>query len=125
MTLADLVTKVIAVINTLITVLSAGTVAFFLYGVANFIGNSDKPTAKQAGRTMILEGIMALVILLSVAGVVNLLATSVFGSLGGNSSQGITTGSSGGSSGTTGGSGSIALPANCRVSLFGYCIVSR
>jgi len=135
MTFSDLVVKLVSVVNSLIAVVTAGAFLFFLWGVFTFIRSESGDTnAKKVGYNMIMQGIIALVVLVSFGGIVNILAKSVFGDLGpGSTSATFTTNSGGGSLSDTGGtSGSVAsscTPKELSIfgnvtspNIFGYCL---
>lgn len=52
----------------------------FLTGVIKFVGAGDNEEKRQGGRDMMIFGLIALFIMVSVWGFVNLLSNSIFGS---------------------------------------------
>ena len=60
------------ILNPLIKLLFALALAFFFYGVLEFIMNLDKDEAKTVGKTHMLWGIIGMTIMFSVWGLMNL-----------------------------------------------------
>jgi len=79
MTLTTLVQQFLTVINQLLLVLSAGALAFFMYGVFKFIISSGNTASKKVGYDAILWGAVVLVVLVCLTGIVTLLTRSLLG----------------------------------------------
>ncbi len=79
MTFASLIQTFVTIINQLTLVAGACAVAFFMYGVVNFIRASGDTGKQKAGYSTIVWGLTALVVLFAMGGLINLLASSFFG----------------------------------------------
>ena len=72
-----LLNKVNAIIlNPLITLAFAVALMYFLYGVYEFIKESDSEDARSKGREHILWGIIGMFIMISVYGIIRVLLTT-------------------------------------------------
>jgi hypothetical protein len=65
--------------NTVIPFLVGIGLVIFLAGVVKFVGAGDNEEKRQGGRDMMIFGLIALFIMVSVWGFVNLLSNSIFG----------------------------------------------
>ena len=61
------------IINPLIVLLFALALALFLYGVVEFLANSDKEDARTKGKSHMLWGIVGFVIMIGVWSIINIL----------------------------------------------------
>lgn len=68
-----------AILTPLVTLLMAGAVAYFLYGVMKFVQNQDNETAQEEGKRHMLWGIIGLAIMVSVYGILNFINSFVLG----------------------------------------------
>jgi len=75
------------IINPLIILLFALAVAFFLYGVAEFIGNGDNEEKKTTGKQHMLWGIIGITIMMGVWAILYIILDT-FGIYGINPQQG-------------------------------------
>ncbi|OGI63293.1 hypothetical protein A2818_02805 [Candidatus Nomurabacteria bacterium RIFCSPHIGHO2_01_FULL_40_12] len=65
------------IINPLIYLLFALAVAYFLYGVAEFILNGDNEEKKTTGKSHMLWGIIGITIMMGVWGILNVLLNTL------------------------------------------------
>ena len=73
------------VFNSLIPVIIAIAVVYFLWGVLQFIGAGDDEEARKAGRSRMLNGILALFVMVALWGIIAFLAQVLGISLSGGS----------------------------------------
>lgn len=71
-------TKILVLVNPIILVVSGLALLFFFWGLAQFILNAGSEDGRKAGRQIMLWGIIALFIMFSVWGIVQLLQRSIF-----------------------------------------------
>ena len=64
------------IINPLIVLLFALALTFFLWGIFNFIRQSDSDEAREVGRRHILWGLVGMVVIISVIGILQILANT-------------------------------------------------
>ena len=62
-----------AIVNPLIILLIAAASAYFLWGLAQFIMNSDDAAGREEGKRKILWGLIGLTIMVSVSAILNIL----------------------------------------------------
>ena len=75
MSLLDALTKIHSILNLTVPVILLLGIAYFVWGVVQYvIGNSEE--AKKSGRTRIIYGIVGLAIIVSVWGIVGILANT-------------------------------------------------
>jgi len=67
-------------LNGLLPVLIALAVALFLWGVLKYIRTSDNPDERTEGRELMVYGIVAIFVMISFWGLVNILVGTFFGS---------------------------------------------
>ena len=74
-TFKDLVSIIIAgVLNPMVPLLFGAALVFFLWGVTTYILHGAEEAKRQEGRQMMIYGIVGLFVMLSVWGLVNVLA---------------------------------------------------
>jgi hypothetical protein len=84
MTFAELINSIIAsVVNPLIVLVSSLAVLYFLWGVSKYILHSGNEEKRAEGYQMMIYGIIALFVMVSVWGLVGVLANTFLGGLGG------------------------------------------
>lgn len=66
------------IINPLITLLMAAALAYFIWGVALFILNSQDEEARKKGKSMMVWGVIGLFLMVSVFGILSV-ALGTFG----------------------------------------------
>lgn len=74
-----------AIVNPLIILLIAAATAYFLWGLAQFVMNTDDAGAREEGKRKIIWGIIGLTIMVSVGAILNI----VLGTFGVSTPQGI------------------------------------
>ncbi|MDE2213377.1 MAG: hypothetical protein KGJ34_02495 [Patescibacteria group bacterium] len=101
------------IFNPLLAVLIAISVVIFFWGVVRYIASAGASEAKINGREMILWGIVALVVLMSIWGIVALVSSTFFGNsaYGSYTSSSVSTGSN--SMPTERNGGCTAISGNC------------
>ena len=67
------ITDVKGVLNSLVPVLIAAAVAFFLWGVLQFVASGDDEEKRKAGRSRMINGIIAIFVMVSIWGLINFL----------------------------------------------------
>jgi uncharacterized membrane protein YidH (DUF202 family) len=72
-------TTVIAT-ESLIPLLFAAALAYFIWGVANFIRSADNPDDREKGKQQILWGIIALTVMVGYFALTSIFTSSLFGS---------------------------------------------
>jgi uncharacterized membrane protein YidH (DUF202 family) len=65
------------IINPLIDLLFAVAVAYFLYGVFQFIMNQENEEAKTDGKSHMIWGVVGMVIMMGVWGILNLVLNTI------------------------------------------------
>jgi hypothetical protein len=75
---AGFVSDIIGVINTLIPLLITIAVIIFFVGLGQYVYNSDSHTGRHKGIEMIKWGLVALFVLVSLWGILDVAKTSVF-----------------------------------------------
>lgn len=78
-TFASVVADLISFINLLVGVLGALALVIFFWGLVKFIYHSDDAHSRQEGRKSILWGLIALFVLFSLYGILQLLNIAFFG----------------------------------------------
>ena len=75
MDFAGLVTKMIDnVLTPLVAVILGAAVVYFLWGVVKYISKSSSEEERATGRKMMIYGLIALFVMLSIWGLINLLS---------------------------------------------------
>lgn len=74
--LGGVISIVSNIINALIPITISLTVVYFLYGVSTYVLNSGDPEKRSEGRQVMLYGIVALFVMTSVWGLVNLITNT-------------------------------------------------
>ena len=69
----DLITQLQAVVNTLVPLLIGIAVVVFIFGVIRFVTAGEDATRKEAARGLMIYGIIALFVIVSIWGLVNIL----------------------------------------------------
>jgi len=78
--LSSLITSyVIPLINLAVAVLAAAALAIFMWGIVRYIMSSGSSSEKTNSRGMMIWGLVALVVLVSVWGIVRVVADAFFG----------------------------------------------
>ena len=73
-----LISKILEnIVNPIILLLMALAVVYFLYGVFVFIQNADNPDMRQEGYEHMFWGIVGIFIMISAAGIKNLIGSSI------------------------------------------------
>ena len=70
---------IVEIVNNAVILIIALAVAYFLWGVAKYILHSDDAKAMEEGRSMMIYGIIAIFVMVSMWGLVNLLDATFFG----------------------------------------------
>lgn len=77
MDFAELVKKMIEnVLTPLVAVILAGAVVYFLVGVVKYINKAGKEEDRETGKKMIFYGIIAIFVMISIWGLVHILAAT-------------------------------------------------
>jgi drug/metabolite transporter (DMT)-like permease len=63
----------------LIPLLFAAALAYFIFGIANFIRNADNPEERKKGKQQILWGIIALFVMVGYFALTSIFTSSFFG----------------------------------------------
>ena len=79
--LNDVALQLLNLIRTLIVVVFALGLLFFLWGLARFIASAGNPQAKQAAKDIMVWGVIALAVMASVWGLVRLLQSTFLSGL--------------------------------------------
>lgn len=66
-----------AIIDPLILLAFAVAIVVFFYGIVKFINNTDNPTEKEVGKKNMIYGIVGLTIMISVYGILEIIASTV------------------------------------------------
>jgi len=90
-TIQDLLGVVIDIFNIIIPFLITLALIYFLYGVAKYILSQDDDEGRKASRSIMINGIIALFVIISVWGLVAVL-NATFGITAGGGPGGIPTG---------------------------------
>jgi phosphatidylglycerophosphatase A len=77
-TLTDIIYFMINLINQAVVLVLALALLFFFWGVAKFILNADNDEKRTEGKKVMIWGIIALFVMVSVWGLVNILANTFF-----------------------------------------------
>ena len=77
--LASIVQDLIGLINMLVGVLAALAVVIFFFGLVRFISKSDDAGSLKEGRTSIMWSLIALFVLFSIWGILQILSITFFG----------------------------------------------
>jgi succinate dehydrogenase/fumarate reductase cytochrome b subunit len=80
--LTNFVEKATALLNSLIPLLFGVAVVIFFWGLVKFVWNSGSEDAKAEGKRLMIWGIIALVVMVSIYGIIAILQTT-FGIQGG------------------------------------------
>ncbi len=73
----DLLLYVVCIINkSIIPLIFALALAMFVWGVVQFVINNDEEAKKEKGKQFMIWGIVALTVMISVWGLVNILGTT-------------------------------------------------
>ena len=78
-TLASVVQDLISFINLLVEVLAALALVLFFWGLIKYIYHSDDAAARAEGRSTIMWGLIALFVLFSIFGILQILDIAFFG----------------------------------------------
>ena len=70
---------IVEIVNNVIILIVGLAVAYFLWGVAKYILHSDDAKAREEGKNMMIYGVIALFVMVSMWGLVNLLDTTFCG----------------------------------------------
>jgi len=65
------------ILNPVVGLLFAGAIAFFIYGVIEYIANADNEKARKKGKRHILFSIIGLVIMAGAWGIIDLIANTI------------------------------------------------
>ncbi len=68
--IGDVLAIVVGIFNIVVSVIVGFALLMFLWGVAKFIGNADNETARTEGKNLMIWGIVALFVMISVWGLV-------------------------------------------------------
>lgn len=79
MTFASLVNSLIGVINALIPALIGVALIIFFIGIIRYIYNAGDTSARTRGRALIGWGLVAMFVLMSLWGILEVARTSIFG----------------------------------------------
>lgn len=103
---AELILEILYLLNLVIPLIFGLALVYFLWGLAQFILNAGNETARENARSIMIWGIIALFVMVSVWGLVNVLSNTFSLDTSGSTLPSVTgdTGSSGGT-GTYGGGG--------------------
>jgi len=77
--LFNLFDAIIGILDLLVSIIIGLALVFFLWGVAKFILNSDDPKKVAEGKQVMIWGIIALFVMVSVWGIVNFMQEALFG----------------------------------------------
>ncbi|MFA6006251.1 MAG: hypothetical protein WC764_00790 [Candidatus Paceibacterota bacterium] len=66
-----------AILNPIIGLLGAAALAYFIWGVAEFIYHVDNEAERSKGRQHMLYGVIGLAIMISVFGILNVVCNTV------------------------------------------------
>ena len=75
--LANTITQVSALVNTLVPLLLAIAVLLFLWGLVKFIANIGDETARAAGKSLMIWGMIALFVMVSFWGIIGYVQESL------------------------------------------------
>ena len=75
--LANTITQISALVNTLIPLLLAIAVLLFLWGLVKFIANIGDETARAAGKSLMIWGMIALFVMVSFWGIIGYVQESL------------------------------------------------
>jgi hypothetical protein len=82
MTFAQLVGQIIGVINSLVVLLIGVAFVVFLWGCVRFLYKTGDTTTKAADRDILIWGLVAMFVCVSVWGILGLACSAFFGNLG-------------------------------------------
>lgn len=77
--LFSLFDSIIGILGQLVAIIIALALVFFLWGVAKFILNAGDPAERAKGKQVMVWGIIALFVMVSVWGIVNFMQDAIFG----------------------------------------------
>lgn len=104
MTFAGLINTIIfSVINPLIVLVSSLAVLYFLWGVSKYILHGGNEEKREEGYHMMIYGIIALFVMVSMWGLVGVLSNTFLSGVGGGYGSGFSGGFGGGTGGGMGG----------------------
>ncbi len=72
-TISDIINKILDILQTVIPLLVAIAVIYFLWGVVQFITSAGDETKRTEGRNKIIYGLIGLAVMIAVWGLVNIL----------------------------------------------------
>jgi hypothetical protein len=78
-TLASVIASLISFINLVIGVFSALALVIFFWGLVKYIYHSDDAKSREEGRSSIMWGLIALFVLFSIFGILQILDIAFFG----------------------------------------------
>lgn len=78
-TFASVIRDLISFINLLVEVLAALALVIFFWGLVRYVYHSDDATSREEGRSSIMWGLIALFVLFSIFGILQLLDFAFFG----------------------------------------------
>lgn len=78
-TFAGVMTTANDLIRSIVPVIVSIAVIVFLWGVTSYIRNADEPAKREEGRQLIIYGLIAIFVMVSMWGFVNLIISTVFG----------------------------------------------
>jgi len=74
----DLIEKLSTeVLNPIVSLLFAGAVVYFIYGVINYIANADSDEARREGKKHLLYSVIGLMIMAGVWGIIGIIFDSL------------------------------------------------
>lgn len=78
-TFASVVANIVSLLNLVIGVLAALALVIFFWGLVRYIYHSDDAHSREEGRSSIMWGLVALFVLFSLFGILQLLTIAFFG----------------------------------------------
>lgn len=78
-TLASVIASLISLINLIVGVLAALALVLFFWGLVKYIYHSDDAHSREEGRSSIMWGLIALFVLFSIFGILQILDIAFFG----------------------------------------------
>jgi hypothetical protein len=85
--LRELIVLIIEIINDLIVIVAALALLYFFWGLAQFILNAGSEEGRTKGKNVMIWGIIALFVMVSVWGIIAVLNNTFFGTSGGGGSN--------------------------------------
>jgi len=70
---SQLITSLKGILNSLVPLLIAAAVVYFLWGVLQFVASGDDEEKRKAGRSRMINGIIAIFVMVSVWGLIGFL----------------------------------------------------